>query len=111
MLAPVLISLSVIFGTIFIHGIATVWGVNYLLRKSVMANSEYKLQSALYTLSMTSIFLMVVHFIEITLWAIVFMIIPEITELATFEQAIYFSMITYTTVGYGDITLSGQWRI
>ena len=29
----------------------------------------------------------------------------------TFEQALYFSIVTYSTVGYGDVTLPVQWRV
>jgi hypothetical protein len=32
-------------------------------------------------------------------------------QLANFEEATYFSMVTYATVGYGDIVLEPQWRI
>lgn len=28
-----------------------------------------------------------------------------------FEEAVYFSLVTYTTLGYGDITLEPGWRI
>ena len=31
--------------------------------------------------------------------------------LPTSEEAMYFSMVTYTTLGYGDITLGEEWRI
>ena len=27
------------------------------------------------------------------------------------EQAVYFSLVTFTTLGYGDITLDAPWRI
>lgn len=54
---------------------------------------------------------MILHFIEIVIWAIVFMIIPDVHQLQTFEQSIYFSMVTYATLGYGDITLGPYWRI
>jgi len=26
------------------------------------------------------------------------------------ETAFYFSMVTFTTLGYGDVVLTGQWR-
>ena len=29
----------------------------------------------------------------------------------TFESALYFSTATYSTIGYGDVTLGPQWRI
>lgn len=110
MLIPVLISLSVIFGTIFIHGLGTVWGVRYLV-KNFNDDKLRTLHYALSTLSVSVIFLMILHFAEITIWAIVFMVIPDIQQLSTFEEAIYFSLITFTTVGYGDITLGSHWRI
>jgi voltage-gated potassium channel Kch len=69
------------------------------------------MRKALYILSSTAIFLMMLHFSEIVVWAIVYLIIPDIQQLSSFEEAIYFSMVTYTTVGYGDITLVPRWRI
>lgn len=111
MLLPVLISLAVIFGTIFIHGFGTIWGVRYLLRRGTHKHQEIKLKSALYILSFSVIFLMLLHFTEIAIWAVVYMTIPDIQQLTTFEEAIYFSLITFTTVGYGDITLGSHWRI
>jgi hypothetical protein len=29
----------------------------------------------------------------------------------TFEAALYFSMVTFTTLGYGDVTLDDSWRL
>ena len=29
----------------------------------------------------------------------------------TFEEALYFSTVTYSTIGYGDLTLDRAWRI
>lgn len=41
-------------------------------------------------------------------WAGVFLTIDAFQEL---EPALYFSIVTFTTLGYGDLTLSPQWRI
>jgi len=35
---------------------------------------------------------------------------PMITALPDAQSAFYFSMVTYTTLGYGDIVLTGAWR-
>ena len=110
MLFPVLFSLAIIFVTILIHGIGTTWIVKWLMQKHV-PGGENRYGRAMYSLSMTAIFLMILHFVEITVWAIVFMFIPEVDQIQTFEQAIYFSMVTYATLGYGDITLAPFWRI
>ena len=111
MLIPVAFSLGVIFLTILIHGVGTAWGVQLLLSQKHFTQEGAKVKYAMYYLSLTAVYLMILHFIEIAVWAIVFLLIPNIEELATFEEAIYFSMVTYATLGYGDITLGPYWRI
>jgi Ion channel len=48
------------------------------------------------------------HLIQITLWAIVFVICGEITS---FRQAFYCSAQNYTAQGYGDVHLSERWQL
>lgn len=48
------------------------------------------------------------HTVEIWAWAAIFLFIGEFQN---FEAALYFSAVTATTLGYGDLTLSEQWRI
>jgi hypothetical protein len=35
---------------------------------------------------------------------------PQITTLPDLQTAFYFSMVTFTTLGYGDVVLTGNWR-
>ncbi len=48
------------------------------------------------------------HLTQIALWALAFLMVGEIS---TFETAFYFSAQNYTSLGYGDIVLSGRWRL
>lgn len=48
------------------------------------------------------------HSVEIWIWAAVYL---ASGELASFQDALYFSTVTFSTLGYGDITLSRQWRL
>jgi Ion channel len=41
-------------------------------------------------------------------WAATYMVVDAIQG---FEEALYFSMVTFTTLGYGDITLADNWRL
>jgi len=50
-------------------------------------------------------------FSEALLWALFYLYSPEITKLPDLETALYFSMVTFTSVGYGDVVLTGPWRI
>ena len=48
--------------------------------------------------------------IEVWLWALLYLYSPELTDLRDPHTAFYFSMVTFTTLGYGDVVLSGDWR-
>ena len=50
----------------------------------------------------------VIHIIEITGWAMFYWWKQCLPDL---ESALYFSVVTYTTVGYGDLTLVKGWRL
>ena len=45
---------------------------------------------------------------EAAAWAAVFAVVGAIDG---FEPALYFLMVTYTTLGYGDVVLEEQWRL
>ncbi|AFD05266.1 potassium channel family protein [Solitalea canadensis] len=111
MFIQVLISLAIIAATIFIHGVGTSLWLSYFLRKYNTQNQTIRFAKFMRILSLTAIILMLLHYMEIALWAAVYFVIPELSQLGTWEEAIYFSMITYTTVGYGDITLPAIWRV
>ena len=46
--------------------------------------------------------------LEIWMYAALFL---ELGALGHFEQALYFSTVTYSTIGYGDVVMPHQWRI
>ena len=48
---------------------------------------------------------------EVLIWAYLYIHIPSITELPDLETAFYFSMATFTTVGYGDVVIKENWRM
>jgi hypothetical protein len=47
-------------------------------------------------------------FLESVLWAGFYV---WIEALPGFDDALYFSLVTFTTLGYGDVTLNEQWRM
>jgi len=52
--------------------------------------------------------LMLIHIVEISLWALFYLwqqCLPDA------ESAFYFSGVTYTTLGYGDLVLPRPWRL
>jgi hypothetical protein len=60
--------------------------------------------------SFLNIWLFLAIVIEAGLWAKLYLLNPLITALPDLETAFYFSMVTFTTLGFGDVILIGQWR-
>src|SRR5690242_17222627 len=49
-----------------------------------------------------------IHTVEIWLYAVLYL---QLDAFSHFEQALYFSTVTYATIGYGDLVMPHQWRI
>ncbi len=52
--------------------------------------------------------IVLLHLIEITVWAVLYVSVQALSEL---QSSLYFSAVTYTTTGYGDLLLPGEWRL
>ena len=48
------------------------------------------------------------HTIEIWSWAYLYLLLGQFESL---ERSLYFSTVTFTTLGYGDITLEPRWQL
>ena len=52
--------------------------------------------------------IVLLHLIQVGLWAVVFW---HAQELPNLETALYFSLATYTTIGFGDVVVGPGWRV
>ena len=52
--------------------------------------------------------LILAHTVEVWIWAIALLILGAV---AGVSDAVYFSLATYTTVGYGDVVLGPEYRV
>jgi len=94
--------------TILIHALAlnaTVKFVHYE-RQVGRAGINFWRDLAIVALAMS--IAMVAHLVEIALWAVLFRICGEFSDLAT---AYYHSAVNYTTLGYGDLIMSPSWKL
>lgn len=48
------------------------------------------------------------HLVEITVWALFYFWKDAMPDV---QSALYFSAVTYTTTGYGDLVLPEEWRL
>lgn len=61
--------------------------------------------STILILSLVMLFMLFGNFLQMALWAELFVVLGEFE---TFNQALYFSGVTFATLGYGDVVLSPQ---
>ena len=52
--------------------------------------------------------IILLHLVEITTWAVFYVWKDAMADL---PSALYFSAVTYTTTGYGDLVLPQEWRL
>ena len=52
--------------------------------------------------------MILLHLGEISVWALLYFWRGAMPDL---QAAFYFSAVTYTTTGYGDLVLPGEWRL
>ena len=52
--------------------------------------------------------IVLLHLIEITTWALLY---ERKAAMGDLQSALYFSAVTYTTTGYGDLVLPQEWRL
>ena len=108
---------AVLFGScilviaVLFHSLGTVKLVQIIKkpqRPSAKWHGEYQ---KIAKISYVAVFLLVLHIIQIAIWAAVYRYLIDIPMISTFSDAFYFSIITYTTVGYGDIVIAGEGRL
>ena len=97
--------------TVVIHALGTTYWVRFLGRRYVHEDGRLHVQKSLPILIGTGLAMLALHVVQIVLWAMTYRALLPAGELETFEKAVYFSFVTFTTLGYGDITLSEGVRI
>lgn len=103
-------SLMVVF-CVVIHGLG-LFGLNRALRTEASIERLQRIdplspRGTAFTLGVV-IAMLALHGIEIWLFALAYIVLGAIPEL---EPALYFSTISYSTVGYSDVHITPEWRL
>ncbi len=92
--------------SILVHAYATRFVMKLATKKAIIKNDIIR-NKELWT-SLIVLIMFAASFLEVLAWASTFMYLEAIQNL---EEALYFSIVTFTTLGYGDITLSDTYRL
>ena len=92
--------------TVAVHAVGFDVLLRALMRSHALATTGFRPVTQL-VIALTC-WLMLVHMVEIAVWGLFYFwqgCLPDA------ESAFYFSGVTYTTVGYGDLVLAKPWRL
>jgi hypothetical protein len=92
--------------TVIVHSVGMITLFRWVVRSRALAASNF--WPVTWLVIRIAYSLVAIHLIEIAVWAIYYWrqeCLPDI------ESSFYFSGVTYTTVGYGDLVLSNHWRL
>jgi hypothetical protein len=109
MWSQVFLGCFLVLVTTVLHGIATAGALVMLKQTGRLMHftKAIQLQRTVLIAGLV-VFLFLVSLVDAVLWAHTYLRVGAIEQL---ETALYFSMVTFTTLGYGDITLSSEWRL
>ena len=108
MLIQLLISGALIIVTMLIHGVGMVLGVRWLERDMSGRVAPGTFVRRVWVVGLLVLVMAAATLVETVAWALAFLWTGALEH---FEEALYFSMVTFTTLGYGDVTLVPQWRL
>ncbi len=112
MLLPILLLSAVIVCNVLIQVYGTVWWLSWISRTFKRKNISQFSGIAIRLLSISFIFFSFLHAFQTIIWALLYLYFPESSiAFDSFSDAWYFSLVTFTSLGYGDIVLSGHWRL
>lgn len=113
MLNSILIGLLLAMITIAIHAIGTTAWIGRLQThsKKIQLRGVRPFANNLRVLCFTAMTLLLLHLLEAIIWGIAYLLFLDDGGPATYEEAIYFSTVTFASLGYGDVVIEGPWRM
>ena len=107
-----LVAVVLVSVTVIIHGLGAQYWLRFVIHRYTGADGRFKRHGAMAAMMWSAVFLMLLHLVEVMLWAVTYLVVAPGDTLDTWEKSVYFSAVTFTTLGYGDITLPvGDWRV
>lgn len=107
MLMKILITIAMIILTTAIHASGMMGSLRLIQWYDRQKNSRWY-HHPVFLVSGIVVVMFCISLIESWLWALSYVLLDAIEQL---EAAAYFSMVTYTTLGYGDVVLAEEWRL
>ena len=108
MLAEIAIAAAIVSVCLIIHVAGILLMAAWLLRRrdDLERNASTRQLAVLIVTLFAAV--MFLHLIQTSLWAVFFYTQDLFSD---FETSLYFSMVSFATIGYGDVLLPRKWRL
>ena len=108
MLIQILFGSAILLASILIHVGFVSAAIGVLRRRGQRSAGAIGLPTVASSLILSTIWILGAHTASVWLWSFAFLLLGVFDKL---EPAVYFSLVAFTTLGFGDITLPEDWRI
>ena len=105
---PLAVSIGVTFCTVIVHALVLIAVVHFVRRGLRLGYAGVRFWKDVTVVAGTTLLALVAHLIEIAGWAVVFVLCGEFPH---FAAAFYHSAVNYSSLGYGDVIMSGSWKL
>jgi hypothetical protein len=106
MLIKIFIAGGLVVVTAAIHAIGFATLLRAVMRSHALERSGFRPVTV--SVMIMAVFLILIHLAEMAVWGLFYFWQDCLPDAGS---AFYFSGVTYTTVGYGDLVLPGPWRM
>ena len=107
MLINIIIGCFLIVLTTIVHAAATNYVIHLVVTQTKAKLKQHKYLK-MFWISVIVLLMFFASIIEAVIWAISYLALDAVQ---TVEEALYFSIVTFTTLGFGDIILNESWRL
>ncbi|QNL18950.1 two pore domain potassium channel family protein [Hyphobacterium sp. CCMP332] len=108
MLSSLIVSAAMITLTVVIHMVGLLGLMAFLQARSPRLRPFHSRLGQAGFIILTVLGLVAIHGLEMWLYAALYLVLGVFNDM---EEALYFSISTFTTVGFGELVIEGRWRI
>jgi len=103
-----LVGLPVMLLCLIVQIALTFWCVRHYVRHSAQTPAGSGFWTGIRPLIVARLAMMICNMLQIGLWAALFVVLGEFGER---HDALYHSAVNFTSLGYGDIVMSKDWKL
>ncbi|SJM32383.1 potassium channel family protein [Mesorhizobium delmotii] len=108
MIAVITLGLLAMLACLALQVLASVFAARYFAQASKQPLGPKPLRGIFLQFSILMVVLMTGNIVQVAFWALLYKLLGAFED---FETAMYFSGVTFTSLGYGDIVLDGRMRL